>query len=74
MTETIEVKSSAIKAFGHEEDRLDLTVLFESGKMYIYHPVSKHFFAKIREAESAGKFFNKHIKNNEALTCFKFIK
>jgi len=74
MEENIKVESSVIKAIGYDETRQDLSIYFESGKCYIYTPVSLHFWAKVKEAESTGKFFNKNIKNNEAFTCLKFIR
>ena len=54
-------KSSALSSLTYDENRKDLTVKFKSGKLYVYTPVSQ-------------QFFNKHIKNNEALTCLKLIK
>lgn len=66
-------KSSAVKSLSYNENRQDLQVSFKSGKLYIYTPVSQAFFNKLSKAESKGKFFNQHIKNNEALTCLKLI-
>lgn len=66
-------KSSVIKNLTFDENRNDLTVNFKSGKLYIYTPISQRFFNKLTVAESKGRFFNKHIKNNEALTCLKLI-
>lgn len=67
-------KSSVIKSLTYDENRKDLQVSFKSGKLYVYTPVSQQFFNKLQNAESKGKFFNKNIKNNEALTCLKLIK
>jgi len=60
-------KSSVTKSLTYDENRKDLTVVFKSGKIYIYTPVSQQFFNKLNNAESKGAFFNLHIKNNEAL-------
>ena len=67
-------KSSVIKSLEYDENRKDLTVNFKSGKLYVYTPVSQKFYNKLSKSESKGKFFNKNIRDNEALTCLKFIK
>ena len=67
-------KSSVIKSLTYDENRKDLSVSFKSGKLYVYTPVSQQFFNKLQNAESKGKFFNKNIRDNEALTCLKLIK
>jgi hypothetical protein len=67
-------KSSVIKSLTYDENRKDLSVNFQSGKLYVYTPVSQQFFNKLQNAESKGKFFNKNIRDNEALTCLKLIK
>jgi len=67
-------KSTVIKRLYFDNNRNDLRVYFRSGSVYVYTPVSEEFFNKISKAESKGKFFNKNIKNNEALTCLKLIK
>jgi len=71
-------KSSVIKSLTYDENRKDLQVSFKSGKLYVYTyvytPVSQQFFNKLSNSKSKGQFFNKNIKNNEALTCLKLIK
>jgi hypothetical protein len=67
-------KSSVIKSLTYDSNRKDLQVNFKSGKLYVYTPVSQVFFNKLSKAESKGKFFNKNIRDNEALTCLKLIK
>lgn len=75
MNKTINTpKSSVIKSLTYNENRNDLTVTFKSNKLYVYTPVSNEFFNKLTNAESKGRFFNKHIKDNEVLTCLKLIK
>ena len=74
MNKTINTpKSSVIKSLTYNENRNDLTVTFKSNKLYVYTPVSNEFFNKLNNAESKGKFFNKNIRDNEALTCLKVI-
>lgn len=70
----ISVVSTAIDKLEYENTRRDLKVTFNSRRVYVYTPVSNEFFDKLKNANSIGQFFNKHIKNNEALTCLKLIK
>lgn len=67
-------KSSVIKSLIYNENRQDLSVNFNSGKLYVYTPVSQQFFNKLKNAESKGKFYNKNIRDNEAFTCLKVIR
>jgi len=67
-------KSSVIKRMNFNNDRNDLTVEFKSGVKYVYTPVSEEFYNKLKNSTSKGRFFNSNIRNNEALTCLKFIK
>lgn len=70
----ISVFSTAIDKLTYDSERKDLSVKFNSGKLYVYTPISNEFFNKLKNADSIGKYFNKNIKNNEALTCLKLIK
>lgn len=74
MVKTVKVNSTAIKTLQYDSTRKDLKVNFKSGKVYVYTPVSSEFFNKLNNSESKGRFFNKNIKGNEALTCMKLIK
>jgi len=67
-------KSTVIKKMNFDNIRKDLSVHFRNGSVYIYTPVSEEFYNKLKDSESKGKFFNKNIKDNEALTCLKLIK
>jgi hypothetical protein len=57
-------KSSVIKNVG--QIGCDLYVEFKSGKTYTYLGAGDHYHA-LALAESAGKYFNEHIKNKFAL-------
>jgi len=74
MNKTINIKSTVIKNIQYDEVRKDLKVNFNSGKEYIYTPVSSEFFNKLNKSASKGKFFNENIRDNQALTCLKLIK
>lgn len=68
------IKSTVIKSLDYNKNRQDLKVNFNSGKVYIYTPVSNEFYNKLNKSTSKGKFFNKNIRGNEALTCLKLVK
>lgn len=70
----ISVVSTVIDKLVYDDTRQDLLVKFNSKKVYVYTPVSNDFFDKLKNANSIGQYFNKHIKNNEALTCLKLVK
>lgn len=54
--------SSVIKSF-RADQKLGLVIEFHSGKVYSYPDATKEVFIAFRDAESKGKFFNAHIKN-----------
>ena len=64
-----EVKSSNIKAIGHEGG--DLIVAFTNGTGYGYAGVPEQVYAMMLESESVGKFFNAKIKGNTAYESTK---
>lgn len=70
----ININSVVINSLEYDNTRQDLKVNFKSGKIYVYTPVSQEFFTKLTKAQSKGSYFNKNIRNNEALTCLKLIK
>jgi len=74
MNKIINIKSTVIKNLQYDETRKDLKVNFNSGKVYVYTPVSNEFFNKLNKSASKGKFFNENIRDNQALTCLKLIK
>ena len=74
MITVISVVSTVIDKLIYDSNRQDLLVKFNSKKVYVYTPVSNEFFDKLKSANSIGQFFNKHVKNNQALTCLKLIK
>ena len=68
------IKSSVIKSLEYNKERQDLKVSFKSGRIYVYTPVSNEFYDKLDKSTSKGSFFNKNIRDNEALTCYKLVK
>lgn len=41
-----------------------LEIQFVGGKLYHYHEVPESLFDSFMAAESAGKFFNEHVRNH----------
>lgn len=69
-----QINSSTIKSIEYNETRQDLKIVFKSGKEYVYTPVSKEFYNKLKNSTSKGSFFNLNIRDNKALTCMKVIE
>lgn len=63
------VKSSTIKAIGHDPARQVLTVEFANGGTYEYQGVSAEQFEAFHSAESIGKHHHQHIRGK-----FEFTK
>lgn len=74
MTKKIKGKKSTCAVTAqYDSGRQDLKITFPSGKQYTYTPVSEEFATKFEQAKSKGNFFNKHIRNNPALTKLKSV-
>jgi len=58
----IESESSVIEHFEHDEETLQLTVKFRSGKSYTYQKVPQEVADAFAAADSHGRFFNENIK------------
>ena len=56
------VVSSNINSVSYSEK--GLTVVFKSGKEYLYPGVPKLLYEQMLDADSVGKFFNAEIKPN----------
>ena len=60
--EMIPVRSSALRAVGYDGSRL--TIVFQSGKARDYHGVPPTVFYGLLDAQSKGRYFNRHIRGN----------
>ncbi len=58
--ERVEVVSSVVQAAGHSRV---LEIQFESGRVYQYFDVPESVYEEMMQAESKGKYFNAHIRN-----------
>jgi len=66
--------SKVIKRFYFDNTVKQLNVHFKNESVYMYTPVSEEFFNKLKQSTSKGSFFNKNIRDNQALTCYKLVK
>jgi hypothetical protein len=55
--------SSNVAGAGYDEDTRTLTVKFHSGKSYTFANVPESIYQGLLDADSAGKYFNAHIKD-----------
>lgn len=62
MIQLIQLKSSNLKAAGHDPSSNTLAVQFTSGTVYHYKDVPADVASKLMQAESAGSFFAKNIR------------
>lgn len=58
------VKSSNIKSIGYDKETSTLEIAFNTGKVYQYNNVPESVYTALMSAESKGKYFNAHIRNN----------
>ncbi len=58
--ERLEVVSSVVQSAGHSRV---LEIQFESGRVYQYFDVPESIYKGLMQAESKGKYFNAHIRN-----------
>lgn len=57
------VESSMLDEIAYDETTKKLTIKFNHGSAYEYYDVELAIFNGLKEAESIGKFFHKHIKS-----------
>ena len=60
----ITVDSSNIYRIAYFQDGASLFIEFQSGGLYSYKGVPYSIYGEFLAAESHGRFFNRHIKNN----------
>ena len=54
--------STVIRAFDYSADARELTVLFTTGRRYLFHDVPPEAAAAFRAAFSKGRHFNRRIR------------
>jgi len=65
------VKSSNIDSIGYDNASRTMIVAFKNRSVYAYHPVTQAGYESLRTADSVGKHFHAHFKNNKLLTVEK---
>ncbi len=55
--------SQAIKSYAYDESRNELTVIFATGRGYVYSLVPPDVFAAFDAAASKGAFHNQYIRD-----------
>jgi hypothetical protein len=55
--------SLAIREFSYDRERAELTVTFETGRVYVYAKVPEFTFQRFARAASKGRFFNTEIRD-----------
>ena len=63
LKETAEVSSSAVFSISYEHETKSMFITFVSGVCYVYNNVDYNDFILLKNSNSIGSFFNKHIKN-----------
>jgi KTSC domain len=58
----MQLDSSNIAAAGYDDEGRRLVLRFRSGSAYEYLDVDRHVFEELLTADSAGRFYNQHIK------------
>lgn len=56
------LSSSLISRIGYVPDERLLKVWFRDGPLYCYFDVPEPVFEQLRDAESAGRFYNQRVK------------
>jgi hypothetical protein len=59
--------STSIEYCSYDDKENVLTIKFVNGKQYSYSDVPKDKFDELKQAKSAGKYFQTKIRNNHKL-------
>ena len=59
--EMLKVESSCIKSIGFEEEKNELFVEFNTGKIYKYPNCSKTLYENFMNSDSKGRFLNDYF-------------
>ena len=60
--------STVIRAYSYASERRQLSIVFTTGRRYIYHDVPPSLFEAMTAAFAKGEFFNAHIRDRFAFT------
>lgn len=71
---SVKYNSSNILSSLYDIKEQTLYIVFKTGGMYMYSPVSEELYNNFESAESQGKIFIKEIKNNSKIKYQKITK
>jgi hypothetical protein len=57
------VDSTSLRSVGYDAASLTLEVEFRNGSVYRYANVPSELWARLRRAESMGRFFQDHVRD-----------
>lgn len=60
--ESAQLSSSVLSAAGYDADTRTLDITFRSGRTYTFPNVPETIWEGLRDAPSAGQYFNEQIK------------
>lgn len=60
--------SSVIRHFAYDEAARELSILFTTGRRYVYHEVPPEACAALKAAFSKGRHFNARIRDHYRFT------
>jgi KTSC domain len=60
--------STVIRSFRYDPRKRELTIVFQTRRIYIYSEVPQETYADLKAASSKGEFFNRHIRGKFAFT------
>lgn len=61
--------STVIRAFFYDAANGELSVVFRSGRRYVYRGVPETVYQRMRAAFSKGEFFNLHVRDR-----YRFVR
>lgn len=56
--------STVIRSYSYDAKSQGLTIVFQSGRRYLYHGVPETVISEMKRAFSKGEFFNQHIREH----------
>ena len=74
MKRTVIEGSSNIAEMGYDEEIKTLEIKFHNGSIYRYWPITPSGWELLCRAESKGKYFIQHIRNNDQVHFLKMPK
>ncbi len=58
----VNVESSSVKSIGYDAKQRVLEVEFKNESVYAYYEVAEHIYKELINADSHGKYLDKHVK------------